>query len=177
MPLSNICLWALKRQIIVCISEQLWFVFLAQLVVRRESSTIPLNISPKPLGQFWPNLAGMFLGRSSLKNVHRIRQECFLVDLFQKLFRKLWTVNKHGCGEWGLHEEIIKKSSFLKPLVWFWNNFTEMFFRWPFQNVFAKFWSVDKHGSGEWGLLALCGHEEILENSFSLKPQKKSMVL
>ena len=42
-------------------------------VVRHASSTISLTPSPpKPLGQLRSNLAGMFLGRSSSKFVHRI---------------------------------------------------------------------------------------------------------
>ena len=58
-----------------------------------------------------------------------ISQECSLGDLFQKLFAKLWSINKYGSGEWGLfalyrHEEILKKSCSQKPLVRFWNNFT-----------------------------------------------------
>ena len=40
----------------------------------------------------------------------------------------------------------------------------------PVQTVFTKFRSIHKHGSGEWGLLALYGHEEILEKSSSSKP-------
>ena len=42
-------------------------------VVRRASSTVPLNIfSPEQLNQFGPNLAGIILGRSSLKTIDRI---------------------------------------------------------------------------------------------------------
>ena len=91
-----------------------------------------------------------------------ISQECSLGDHFQKLFAKFWSVHKYGSGEWELlplyvhvHEEIRKKSSSPKPLVRFWNNFTEMFMGDPFQKVFAKFWSAKKHGSDELGLLAL----------------------
>ena len=69
------------------------------------------------------------------------------------------------------HEQILKTSS-LKPLVRFWNNFTEMFFGWPFSKIVGEIWSVNKHGICEWGLLALYGHKEILVNS-SPKAQKK----
>ena len=70
-----------------------------------------------------------------------ISQECSLGDPFQKLFAKFWSVHKHGPGEWGLlalyghEEEIHKKSSSLKPLVRFSNNFTGMFLGWPFSNI------------------------------------------
>ena len=95
-------------------------------------------------------------------------QKCCLGDPFQKVFAKFWCVQKHGAGEWGLlalywHEEILIKSS-QKLLVWFWNNFTGMFLRWPFSKLFAQFWSVHKHNSGEWGLLALYGHKKFLKN-------------
>ena len=40
----------------------------------------------------------------------------------------------------------------------------------PFQKLFANFLFVHKHGSGEWGLLALYGHEEILQKLSFLKP-------
>ena len=49
---------------------------------------------------------------------------------FSNTVRKFWSVHKHGSGKWGLfalyrHEEILKKSSsYKKPLVRFWNNFT-----------------------------------------------------
>ena len=51
-------------------------------------------------------------------------QEFSLGDPFQKVFAKFWSIHKHGSGEWGLfalygHEEILKKSSSLKPLVRF----------------------------------------------------------
>ena len=60
-------------------------------------------------------------------NFEIISQECFLGDLFQKLFSKFRSVYKNGSGEWGEggllapygHEEILKKSSSLKPLVRF----------------------------------------------------------
>ena len=59
----------------------------------------PLNIS-KLLGQFGPNLAGMFLGRSSFKNVHRIwfhQKLChgnkmeFLKQFFKNLLWNRWS--------------------------------------------------------------------------------------
>ena len=40
-------------------------------IVRRQQF-LSTSSPPKPLGQFEPNLAGMFLGRSSSKIVHRI---------------------------------------------------------------------------------------------------------
>ena len=48
-----------------------------------------------------------------------ISQECSLVNPFQKLFAKLWSVDKYGSGEWGLfavyrHEEILKKKIVLR---------------------------------------------------------------
>ena len=69
-----------------------------------------------------------------------ISQECSLCEPFQKLFAKLWSIHKHGTGEWWLfalygHEEIHKKSSPPKLLVKFWNNFTGMFLVWPFSNT------------------------------------------
>ena len=60
-----------------------------------------------------------------------ISQICSLGDPFQKLFVKFWSVKKCGSGEWGLlalyrNEGILKKSSSLKPMVRFWNDFTEL---------------------------------------------------
>ena len=94
-------------------------------------------------------------------------------DSFQKVCTKFWSVHKHGSGKWELlalygHEEILKISSSLKPLVRFWNTFTGMFLGDPFQILFMKFWSVHRHGSGERRLLALYWHEEILKKSSSL---------
>ena len=53
-----------------------------------------------------------------------ISQKCSLGAPFQRFFAKFTSVQKHGSGEWGLlalygHEETIKKSSSLKPLVRF----------------------------------------------------------
>ena len=75
--------------------------------------------------KFWKNL---FL-QNRFSDCEIISQECSLGDPFQKLFAKLWSVNKYGSGEWGLfalyrHEEILKKSCSQKLLVRFWNNFT-----------------------------------------------------
>ena len=75
--------------------------------------------------------------RNCRSDIEKISQECSFGDPFQKLFAKFWSVHKHGSGEWGLlalhgHEEILKKSSSLKLLVRFWNNFTGMFLGWPF---------------------------------------------
>ena len=66
-----------------------------------------------------------------------ISQGCSLGDPFQNSFVKYWSIKKCGPGEWGLlalyrNEGILKKSSSLKPLVRFWNNFTELFLGWPF---------------------------------------------
>ena len=69
-----------------------------------------------------------------------ISQICSLGDPFQKLFVKFWSVKKCGSGEWGLlalyrNEGILKKSSSLKPMVRFWNNFTELLLGWPFLKI------------------------------------------
>ena len=83
---------------------------------------ILLKSTLKPMVRFWNNFTAMFLGWPFSKTVRQI-----LIPL------------KHGSGEWGLlalywHEEILKKSS-QKLLVWFWNNFTGMFLRWPFSKI------------------------------------------
>ena len=70
-----------------------------------------------------------------------ISQECSLGDPFRKVFAKFWSVHKHG--EWGLlalyrHEKILKKSSSLKLLVRFWNNFTGIFLGLPFSKIVRK---------------------------------------
>ena len=88
--------------------------------------------------QFLKNLL-----RNNWSDFKIISQGCSLGDPFQKIFTKFWSVYKHGSGEWGLlalygHEEIIKKSSSLKPQVRFWNNFTGMFFGWPFSKVVCE---------------------------------------
>ena len=72
-----------------------------------------------------------------------ISQICSLGDPFQKLLVKFWSVKKCGSGEWGLlalyrNEGILKKSSSLKPMVRFWNNFTELLLGWPFLKIVRK---------------------------------------
>ena len=69
-----------------------------------------------------------------------ISQICSLGDPFQKLFVKFWSVKNCGSGEWGLlalyrNEGILKKSSSLKPMVRFWNNFTDLLLGWPFLKI------------------------------------------
>ena len=69
-----------------------------------------------------------------------ISQICSLGDPFQKLFAKFWYVEKHGrCGGGGSWRPavstILFKSSPLKPLVRFWNNFTDMFLGLPFSKI------------------------------------------
>ena len=83
-------------------------------------------------------------------------QECSMGDPFQKFVTKFWlSINMALVNGDLLQYMDMKKSSSLKALVRFWNNFTVMFLACPFQKLFAKFWSVHNHGSGEWGLLAL----------------------
>ena len=139
----------------------------------------------------WPWSCIICTWRNSLKNLllqncwsdlEIILLECSLGDPFQKMFAKFWSVHIHGFVEWGLlaiygQEEILNKSSSLKPLVRFWNNFTGMFLGWPFSKMFSKFWSVNKHGISECGLLALYGHKEILVNSYLKVTRKLAMVL
>ena len=79
-----------------------------------------------------------------------ISQEYSFGDPFQKLFAKFWFVEKTW-PPWGWrlfalywHEDILKKSSSLKPLVRIWNYFTRFILVWPFQKLFTKFWSVKK---------------------------------
>ena len=72
-----------------------------------------------------------------------ISQGCSLGDPFQNSFVKFWSIKKCGPGEWGLlalyrNEGILKKSSSLKPLVRFWNNFTELFLGWPFSKIVCE---------------------------------------
>ena len=67
-----------------------------------------------------------------------ISQEYSLGDPFKKLFTKFWSVHKHGSGEWGHMKKFLKmfkKSSSLKPMVKFWNNFTGILFWWPFSKT------------------------------------------
>ena len=99
-----------------------------------------------------------------------ISQECSLGQPFKNLFAKFWSVHKHGSGELGLlalcgheetHKKSLKKSSSLKPLIKFWNNFFGIFPWWPSSKLFMKVWSVNKHGSGEREHFALYRHEEI----------------
>ena len=91
----------------------------------------------------------------------------FLKWPFSKI---VWSVNKHGLGEWGLlalyrHKKILKISSSLKWLFRFWNFSQNRSLSDLFQKLFATFWSVNKYGSCQWGLLALYRHEEILKKS------------
>ena len=72
-----------------------------------------------------------------------ISQICSLGDPFQKLFVKFCSVKKCGSGEWGLlalyrNEGILKKSSSLKPMVRFWNNFTELLLGWLFLKIVCE---------------------------------------
>ena len=57
-----------------------------------------------------------------------ISRECSLGDPFQNLFAKVWM----GASCTIRHDEILKKSFSLKPLVRFWNNFKGMFLKRPF---------------------------------------------
>ena len=84
----------------------------------------------------------MFLERSSLKAVHRIR--------FHQRLGLPWEPNG-----------IFQKCSLLEPLVRFWNNVSWVTF---LKNCSQNF-DLNKHGSGEWGLLAQYRHEEILKSS------------
>ena len=134
------------------------------------------SFSLKPLVQFWNNFTGIFLRWPFEKlfvkvwsvNKHGFRewehfalhgqflknlllqnrwsefgifsQDCSLCDPFQKLLAKFWSVEKHGClGGGFLHcldfREMLQFISPLKPLVRFWNNFREMFLRWPFSKI------------------------------------------
>ena len=57
-------------------------------------------------------LRNLFL-RNRWSDFEIISQECSLVDPFQKLFAKFWSVYKHGSGKGGLfalyrQEEIVK---------------------------------------------------------------------
>ena len=78
-------------------------------------------------------------------NFEIISQECSLGDPFQKLFAKFWSVEKPWppwgggrlCALYG-HEEILKKSSSLKPLFRIWNNFTRLFLVWPFSKTVCE---------------------------------------
>ena len=92
------------------------------------------NSSFKPHVWIWNNLTGMFLGWPFLKKVREIL-----------IRRKTWPPWWGRLALYG-HEEILKKSSFPKPLVRIWNYFTRLFLKWPFSKVFSKFWSVEKHG-------------------------------
>ena len=85
--------------------------------------------SLKLLVRFWNKFTEMYLGWP-----------------FSKIIAKFCSIKKHGCGGDGLfalywQEEILKNSSSLKPLIRFWNNFTEMSL---FKKSFVKFWSVGK---------------------------------
>ena len=84
--------------------------------VRRVALT-QTSTPPKPLGHFESNLAGMFLGRSSLKLVRRI--------WFHQKLGLPWQPN-------GIFQGILWKSYSLKPLVQFWNN---LFLGWPFSKI------------------------------------------
>ena len=64
------------------------------------------------------------------------------------------------------------KSSPLKPLVGFWNNFTDMFLGWPFSKIVREILIHQKTcGSGEWGFLCTIQKwRKFLKKSSSLKP-------
>ena len=62
--------------------------------------------------------------RKGWSNFKIVSQEWSLGDLFQKLFAKFQSVNKHGSGKWGLcalyrHKEILKKFCSPKLLIGF----------------------------------------------------------
>ena len=90
------------------------------LALYRHEEILKKSSSPKLWVRFWNNFTEMFLWWP-----------------FQKLIGKFSSVVKHGPSECGLlslyrYEWILKKSSCLKPLVRFWNNFIEIFLGWPF---------------------------------------------
>ena len=94
-----------------------------------------------------------------------ISHGCSLGDPFQNSFVKFWSIKKCGPGEWGLlalyrNEGILKKSSSLKPMVRFWNNFTELFLGWPFSKIVREiligeetwlWWMGASCTIGKWG--------------------------
>ena len=107
-------------------------------VVRRQQF-LETSSPPKRLGQFGPNLAGMFLESSSLK-----------------MFTEFDSIKNCGCH--GNEIEFFKQ--FFKDRLWNrWSDFViisqECSLGDPFQKLFAKFLSIHRHSSGEWGLLAL----------------------
>ena len=68
------------------------------------------------------------------------------------------------------HEETLKKSSSLKLLIRFWNNFTGMFLGWPFSKLVHEILIHQKTWSPlGGGLFALYRHKEILKKSSSAK--------
>ena len=88
-----------------------------------------------------------------------ISQICSLGDPFQKLFVKFWSVKKCGSGEWGLlalyrNEGILKKSSSVKPMVRFWNNFTELLLGWPFLKIVREI--LNDEETWLWWMRATC---------------------
>ena len=108
-------------------------------VVRRQLFLLTSS-PPKLHSQFEPNLAGMFLKRSSLKlcaELDSIKNSGYYgseMDFFKQFFKNLLLLN---C--WSNFKIISQERSLGDP----------------FQKLFAKVLSVHKHGSGEWGLLAL----------------------
>ena len=104
-----------------------------------------------------------------------IPQDCSLCDPFQKLFAKLWSVEKHGRHGGGgfLHCVDFREILLLRN---HWSDFEIISKKCslgdPFQKFFTKFWSVSKYSISKWGLLALYKHKEILVNS-SLKATKQ----
>ena len=90
----------------------------------------------------------MFLGRSSLKRVHRI---------------EFGSIINSGCH--GNKIQFFKQ--FFKILL-VWNHWFHRNVFWVtlFKNCFQNF-DLHKHGSGEWGLPALYWHDKILWNRWS----------
>ena len=96
--------------------------------------------------EFFKNFFKKLLPWNHWSDFEIILRDCSLGDPFQKLFTKFWSVEKHGPhGREGgdfLHymdmKKFLKKSSSLKPLVWFCNNFTGIFLGWPFSKIVCE---------------------------------------
>ena len=56
------------------------------------------------------NLLKIFLLWNCWSDFRIILWSCSLGDLFQKLFAKLWSVKKHGSGEWGYKILLLRNS-------------------------------------------------------------------
>ena len=134
----------ISQEIVLCL---ILFKIVCKILIRRKTWPPWGRVHCMDLEKFFKIL----LLWNGLSDFEIISQDCSLGDLFKIVFKIL--IRQKTWPPWGGglfvlygHEEILKKSSSLKTLVRFGNNFTGMFLGWPFSKSVCKILIGRKHG-------------------------------